>query len=221
MSVDPGDAGYRVGAGPESPRINGYRVGAGPESPRVDSYRVGAGPESPRTVDNLMQRRKKKFQYRGVKSYEIARGRFGFGFTLSGQGPCTLSSVIPGSPAELAGLKPGDNLLTVNTNNVSRLSHGEVVRLISQSQGLIRVQVSEGPNSDTSSEDEEKRRPKHLYRRQLRRENPLTELTANYDNIELYTHPGSRPDREGDRFSDGERFKYKQTIKHFRCCILY
>ncbi|XP_023329260.1 regulator of G-protein signaling loco, partial [Eurytemora carolleeae] len=211
MALDHRDVGFRAGAGLESPQM----TGAGPE---------GAAKESPRASENLMQRRKKKFQYRGVKSYDIARGRFGFGFTLSGQGPCILSSVISSSPAELAGLKPGDSLLTVNGTNVSRLSHSEVVRLISQSQGLIRVQVSEGPNSDSSSDEEEKRRPKHLYRRQLRSESPLTELNPNYDNIELFTHPRTKPsqglstrfeDITEERFFDGDRIK-ERTGHHFR-----
>ena len=61
MSLDPRDVGSMVGAAPVSPRMSGY-----PE--RV-------APESPRSCENLLQRRKKKFQYRGVKSYDIARGR--------------------------------------------------------------------------------------------------------------------------------------------------
>ena len=49
-------------------------------------------------------RRKKKRPTVGVKTIEVSRGRFGFGFTLSGQSPCILSSVISGSPAERVGL---------------------------------------------------------------------------------------------------------------------
>ena len=62
MALDHRDVGFRAGAGLESPQM----TGAGPE---------GTAKESPRASENIMQRRKKKFQYRGVKSYDIARGR--------------------------------------------------------------------------------------------------------------------------------------------------
>ena len=71
-------------------------------------------------------RRRKRRAGAGQRSVEVVRGRYGFGFTLSGQAPCVLSSVITGSPAERVGLQSGHTLLAVNGRNVSRLPHSEV-----------------------------------------------------------------------------------------------
>ena len=54
--------------------------------------------------------RHKRLSY-GVKTVELARGRSGYGFTISGQGPCILSCIVSGSPADRCGLKPGDYLI--------------------------------------------------------------------------------------------------------------
>ena len=44
-----------------------------------------------------------------LRTFELVRSEScnGFGFTLSGQQPCLLSGVVPGSKAEIAGLRPG------------------------------------------------------------------------------------------------------------------
>ncbi len=60
----------------------------------------------------------------------VKKGAQGFGFILSNQSPCVVSSVIEGGPAEIATLKSGDEVLEVNGQNVSRSSHEKVVRLI-------------------------------------------------------------------------------------------
>lgn len=55
-------------------------------------------------------RRSKKRPSYGIRTVELPRGPGGFGFTLSGQGPCILSNIVVGSPADRAGLKPGKGL---------------------------------------------------------------------------------------------------------------
>ena len=85
-------------------------------------------------LSSANRRKKKRPSVSGLKTVEGIRGRFGFGFTLSGQSPCVLSSVIQGSPAERVGLKSGDSLMSVNGRNVATLPHNEVVKLISASQ---------------------------------------------------------------------------------------
>ena len=42
----------------------------------------------------LTQRRPKKRPSYGIRTVELTRGQLGFGFTLSGQGPCILSSIV-------------------------------------------------------------------------------------------------------------------------------
>jgi len=125
-------------------------------------------------------RRKKKRQNLGVRTIEVNRGRFGFGFTLSGQTPCRLSSVIVGSPAERVGLQAGDCLISVNGRNVAKLPHSEVVKLISSCAGSLVVQIAENYCTDSSSEDEGSRaRPKYPHRRfAYRRDRPLAELNS-------------------------------------------
>ena len=51
---------------------------------------------------------------------ELTRGQVGFGFTLQGQGPCKLSSIVENSPASKAKLKPGDHVIAVNGKNVAK-----------------------------------------------------------------------------------------------------
>lgn len=97
-------------------------------------------------------RRPKKRPSYGIRTVELTRGNLGFGFTLSGQGPCILSSIVETSPAFKAKLKPGDHVIAVNGKNVSKTSHDEVVSLIGNSTGLMKLQIAE---NYCSSSDEE------------------------------------------------------------------
>ncbi|KAJ6631704.1 Regulator of G-protein signaling loco, partial [Pseudolycoriella hygida] len=84
---------------------------------------------------------------------ELSRGENGFGFTISGQQPCILSCIVPNSPADIAGLKSGDFLISVNGLNVSKLPHESVVQLIGSSVGTIRLAIAENYYSDSSDDD--------------------------------------------------------------------
>ncbi|XP_073898805.1 regulator of G-protein signaling 12 isoform X3 [Castor canadensis] len=95
-----------------------------------------------------------------VRSVEVARGRAGYGFTLSGQAPCVLSCVMRGSPADFVGLRAGDQILTVNEINVRKASHEDVVKLIGKCSGVLHMVVAEGishghSHGDSCSSDEE------------------------------------------------------------------
>ncbi|KAL1023922.1 hypothetical protein UPYG_G00048990 [Umbra pygmaea] len=79
-----------------------------------------------------------------LRGVEVARGRAGYGFTLSGQGPCVLSCILKGSPADYVGLRSGDHILSVNDINVSKASHEDVVKLIGRCTGVLRLVVAEG-----------------------------------------------------------------------------
>jgi hypothetical protein len=71
---------------------------------------------------------------------------------------------VAGSPAEQVGLKPGDFLLGVNHEDVSRAPHDDVVRLIGTSFGLLVLQIAENVNSSDSSDEEyHLNKPKSKY----------------------------------------------------------
>ena len=91
---------------------------------------------------NPHAKRRKKRIFQGTKTVTVVRGKVGYGFTISGQNPCMLSCIVPGSPAEAAGLKPGDLLYVVNGLNVSKACHDDVVRMVGLSTGALELQVS-------------------------------------------------------------------------------
>ncbi|XP_078004822.1 regulator of G-protein signaling 12 isoform X2 [Phascolarctos cinereus] len=91
-----------------------------------------------------------------IRSVDVARGRAGYGFTLSGQAPCVLSCVMKGSPADYVGLKAGDQIFAVNDINVKKASHEDVVKLIGKCSGVLRMVIGEGiSHMDSCSSDEE------------------------------------------------------------------
>uniref|UniRef100_A0A3Q2PKL6 Regulator of G protein signaling 12b n=1 Tax=Fundulus heteroclitus TaxID=8078 RepID=A0A3Q2PKL6_FUNHE len=83
-------------------------------------------------------------QYGRIQAVEVARGRTGYGFTLTGQSPCVLSCILKGSPAEYVGLRSGDCILSVNDINVSKASHEDVVKLIGRCSGVLKLVIAEG-----------------------------------------------------------------------------
>lgn len=86
----------------------------------------------------------------------MARGRAGYGFTLSGQAPCVLSCVMRGSPADFVGLRAGDQILAINEINVKKASHEDVVKLIGKCSGVLHMVIAEGTSHvESCSSDEE------------------------------------------------------------------
>uniref|UniRef100_A0A1A9WWQ9 Regulator of G-protein signaling loco n=1 Tax=Glossina brevipalpis TaxID=37001 RepID=A0A1A9WWQ9_9MUSC len=104
-------------------------------------------------ITTQQQRRRKKRPNYGTRTLEVRRGFSGFGFTISGQQPCRLSCIVSNSPADQAGLRAGDFLISVNGLNVSKLPHETVVQLIGNSFGSIRMQIAENYYSDSSDEE--------------------------------------------------------------------
>lgn len=84
------------------------------------------------------------YQQGRIRAVEVARGRTGYGFTLSGQSPCVLSCILKGSPADYVGLRSGDYILSVNDINVSKASHEDVVKLIGRCSGVLKLVIAEG-----------------------------------------------------------------------------
>lgn len=105
----------------------------------TSSKRRGGGlnlPQPPPPSSSIQQGR--------ARAVEVARGRTGYGFTLSGQSPCVLSCILKGSPADYVGLRSGDYILSVNDINVSKASHEDVVKLIGRCSGVLKLVIAEG-----------------------------------------------------------------------------
>ncbi|XP_033016840.1 regulator of G-protein signaling 12 isoform X2 [Lacerta agilis] len=101
-------------------------------------------------------KRRMRMHGSSIRSVEVARGRAGYGFTLSGQAPCVLSCVLKGSPADYVGLKAGDKIFAINEINVKKASHEDVVKLIGKCSGVLHMVIAEGAgHTDSGSSDEE------------------------------------------------------------------
>ncbi|XP_056135800.1 regulator of G-protein signaling 12b [Lampris incognitus] len=105
-----------------------------------------------------------------IRAVEVARGRAGYGFTLSGQSPCILSCILKGSPADYVGLRSGDHILSVNDINVSKASHEDVVKLIGRCSGVLRLVIAEG----------ERHRRHHHHRTSGSRHHSSATMAASY-----------------------------------------
>lgn len=95
------------------------------------------------------QRNRKR---REIRTVSLSRGRSGFGFTITGELPCRLGGVVPGSAADSAGLQSGDRLIGINGQDVSVLSHDEVVRRIGCCRNILRLNVAEHSSEDSSAD---------------------------------------------------------------------
>ncbi|XP_059891815.1 regulator of G-protein signaling 12 [Gadus macrocephalus] len=102
-----------------------------------------------------------------VRHLEVVRGRAGYGFTVTGQGPCLLSAILEGGPGAQVGLKQGDRLMAVDGADVSHLPHETVVQLIGTCcNGPLRLAVlAEGRSPGTPAIDEDECVRKDLYRK--------------------------------------------------------
>ncbi|XP_049305213.1 regulator of G-protein signaling loco isoform X2 [Bactrocera dorsalis] len=130
---------------PALPNVGSINAGIGTAIVNNTSTSVG--------TTHVQQRRRKKRPNYGTRTVEVRRGYNGFGFTISGQQPCRLSCIVSNSPADQAGLRAGDFLISVNGLNVSKLPHETVVQLIGNSFGSIRMQIAENYYSDSSDEE--------------------------------------------------------------------
>lgn len=77
-----------------------------------------------------------------MKAVELIRSRAGYGFTITGQQPCLLGSIVVGSPAERVGLKQGDHIVVINGTDVSAALHETVVQLIGSCRGSLHMVVA-------------------------------------------------------------------------------
>ncbi|KAJ8978979.1 hypothetical protein NQ317_001452 [Molorchus minor] len=129
------------------------------------------------------RRRKKRPNY-GIRTVEVVRGPNGFGFTISGQQPCILSCIVSNSPADQAGLRAGDFLISVNGVSVSKMAHDAVVGLIGNCIGPIKMTIAENYYSDSSDEELDSgrimnsRKPRYIYKLRSRMQKSDLRRTA-------------------------------------------
>uniref|UniRef100_A0A8C3AIC4 Grid2 interacting protein n=1 Tax=Cyclopterus lumpus TaxID=8103 RepID=A0A8C3AIC4_CYCLU len=84
----------------------------------------------------------------------VCKGNASFGFTLRGHAPVWIDSVIPGSPADKAGLKPGDRILFLNGLDMRTSSHEKVVSMLQGSGAMPTLVVEDGPPTFTLAEQD-------------------------------------------------------------------
>ncbi|XP_029620780.1 delphilin isoform X2 [Salmo trutta] len=80
------------------------------------------------------------------RTVRVYRGKKSFGFTLRGHAPVCIDSVIPDSPAEDCGLKPGDRILFLNGLDMRSCSHEKVVSMLQGSGAMPTLVVESGPS---------------------------------------------------------------------------
>ncbi|KAI1883936.1 hypothetical protein AGOR_G00221210 [Albula goreensis] len=78
------------------------------------------------------------------RTVRVYKGNKSFGFTLRGHAPVWIDSVIPGSPADKAGLKPGDRILFLNGLDMRTCSHEKVVSMLQGSGAMPTLLVEDG-----------------------------------------------------------------------------
>ncbi|XP_030631589.1 delphilin [Chanos chanos] len=93
------------------------------------------------------------------RTIRVYRGKKSFGFTLRGHAPVCIDSVIPGSPAEACGLKPGDRILFLNGLDMRNCSHEKVVSMLQGSGAMPTLVVEDGPASYPVSDSEPEETP--------------------------------------------------------------
>nr|XP_061805768.1 delphilin [Nerophis lumbriciformis] len=88
------------------------------------------------------------------RTVRVCKGNMSFGFTLRGHAPVWIDSVIPGSAADKAGLKPGDRIMFLNGLDMRTSSHEKVVSMLQGSGAVPTLVVEDGPPClDTSERD--------------------------------------------------------------------
>ncbi|XP_077475914.1 delphilin isoform X2 [Stigmatopora argus] len=81
------------------------------------------------------------------RTVRVRKGNMSFGFTLRGHAPVWIDSVIPGSAADEAGLRPGDRIMFLNGLDMRTSSHEKVVSMLQGSGAAPTLVVEDGPPS--------------------------------------------------------------------------
>ncbi|XP_077207459.1 rhophilin-1 [Paroedura picta] len=96
-----------------------------------------------------------KNKWQPPQTVRLVRGGNGFGFTLRGDSPVLIAGVVPGSCAAEAGLKEGDYIVSVGSQDCRWARHGEVVQLLKgiEEEGVDVTVVTLQPPDGQSTAD--------------------------------------------------------------------
>ncbi|KAM9305949.1 delphilin [Gastrophryne carolinensis] len=89
------------------------------------------------------------------RTVRVCKGSSSFGFTLRGNAPVWIESVVQGSPADVAGLHPGDRILFLNGLDMRNCCHEKVVCMLQGSGAMPTLVVEEGSVSYCADSDSE------------------------------------------------------------------
>lgn len=89
------------------------------------------------------------------RTVRVCKGSSSFGFTLRGNAPVWIESVVQGSPADVASLRPGDRILFLNGLDMRNCSHEKVVCMLQGSGAMPTLVVEEGSISYCTDSDSE------------------------------------------------------------------
>lgn len=81
---------------------------------------------------------------RSVRNYRVARGPNGFGMSLKSDKVTKgvrVAAMVPGGPAQTAGIQEGDVLIHINGEYVFDKSHDDVVAALAQSDSVANIEV--------------------------------------------------------------------------------
>ncbi|XP_063790792.1 delphilin isoform X2 [Pseudophryne corroboree] len=87
------------------------------------------------------------------RTVRVCKGSSSFGFTLRGNAPVWIESVLPGSPAEVAGLQAGDRILFLNGLDMRNCCHEKVVCMLQGSGAMPTLVVEDGNVSYCADSD--------------------------------------------------------------------
>ncbi|KAL4659123.1 delphilin-like isoform X1 [Arapaima gigas] len=149
--------------GPSQNRLRRSRSEDHPErllvSTRASSVPRSAGEEGPPPLRGLKKTTSLLVGHStpslGRRTVRVYKGNKSFGFTLRGHAPVWIDSVIPGSPAEKSGLKPGDRILFLNGLDMRNCSHEKVVSMLQGSGAMPTLVVEDGPTAEAMATSEE------------------------------------------------------------------
>nr|XP_033818614.1 delphilin isoform X2 [Geotrypetes seraphini] len=109
--------------------------------------RASSVPRCPDEVRRELRKTSSLAPGKARRTIRLYKGSKSFGFTLRGHAPVWIEAVLPGSPAQLAGLKAGDQILFLNGLDMRNCSHEKVVSMLQGSGAMPTLIVEEGETS--------------------------------------------------------------------------
>eukprot|EP00047_Mylnosiga_fluctuans_P008826 m.8942 g.8942 ORF g.8942 m.8942 type:complete len:1223 (-) comp2349_c0_seq1:153-3821(-) len=100
----------------------------------------------------LLGSRGGSFHGAGERTISVIKDPQGFGFSLRGSCPVYILAVAADGPADRAGLKAGDQIITINSADMTDKTHETVVSTIKQSGQVLMMRVRSGALPSTEED---------------------------------------------------------------------